>query len=241
MRADRVALALCAALIVAGGVLVYTGATGLGTASSAHPPTLDDPAPADDDSTATQAEPTAPPAGTTGPPVYVFPVRGRFSYAHTHHDYPATDILSSCGTPVVAVTAGVVLELTRTDTWKASVNDGATRGGLSVSILGDDGVRYYGSHFSAIAPGIAAGVRVKAGQSIATVSKTGDTTACHVHFGISPTCGRTGDWWIRRGVVWPWPYLDSWRTTTSGQKSPVAEVAGWQKQHGCPAKAAVDP
>ena len=40
------------------------------------------------------------------------------------------------------------------DVWDPKVNDGATRGGLSVTIFGDDGVRYYGSHLSAIDPAL---------------------------------------------------------------------------------------
>jgi murein DD-endopeptidase MepM/ murein hydrolase activator NlpD len=166
-------------------------------------------------------------------------VRGPASYAYTHHDYPATDIMTSCGTPALSPVNGVVLEVNRVDTWNAKVNAGATRGGLSVSILGDDGVRYYGSHYSAIQASVQPGVRLVAGQVIAAVGKTGDASACHVHFGVSPPCTRTGDWWIRRGVIWPWPYLDSWRK--GGSKSPVAEVAAWKSAHGCPTKPLTDP
>jgi murein DD-endopeptidase MepM/ murein hydrolase activator NlpD len=133
----------------------------------------------------------------------------------------------------------VVLEVTRVDTFDPKVNAGATRGGLSVSILGNDGVRYYGSHYSSIKTGIDAGVRLTAGQPIAVVGRTGDAGACHVHFGLSPVCQRTDDWWIRRGVIWPWSYLDSWRA--GGTKSPVAEITSWQTAHGCPTKPLVDP
>jgi murein DD-endopeptidase MepM/ murein hydrolase activator NlpD len=122
------------------------------------------------------------------------------------------------------------------DTYTATVNAGGTRGGLSVSILGEDGARYYGSHYSWISAGIEAGVAVPAGQQIGAVGKTG---ACHVHFGLSPVCMRTGDWWIRRGVIWPWPYLDAWRSGTA--KSPVTELTSWQASHGCPTKPLVDP
>jgi murein DD-endopeptidase MepM/ murein hydrolase activator NlpD len=171
--------------------------------------------------------------------VFVFPVAGHYAYARVHHDYPATDILAACGSPVRATTSGVVLEVTRVDTWKASVDAGATRGGLSVSIRGDDGIRYYGSHLEFIYANIKPGVRVAAGQSLGKVGETGDATACHLHFGISPVCRSTGDWWIQRGVIWPWPYLDSWRT--GGEKSPVAEITAWQRAHGCPTKPTVDP
>jgi murein DD-endopeptidase MepM/ murein hydrolase activator NlpD len=186
-------------------------------------------------------------SGSTGSPAlsgqanwrYVFPVVGTSSYAHTHHDYPATDIMAACGTSVVSPVNGVVLEVTRVDTWTARVNAGATRGGLAVSILGEDGVRYYGSHFSAIDAGVDAGVALRAGQQIAKIGKTGDASACHIHFGLSPVCARTGDWWNRRGVIWPWSYLDAWRGGVA--KSPVNEIMKWKADHGCPTKALVDP
>jgi murein DD-endopeptidase MepM/ murein hydrolase activator NlpD len=184
--------------------------------------------------------PTTPPAGkgTSRTPLalrYVFPVAGHVEYAREHHDYPATDILASCGSPVRAVTTGVVLEVIRVDRYDPRVNDGATRGGLAVSMLGADGVRYYGSHLSRIEPGIVPGRRVTAGQRLGSVGETGDASACHLHFGISPACTRRADWWIRRGVLWPWPYLDSWRS--GGHSSPRAAVDAWQSAHGCPASA----
>jgi murein DD-endopeptidase MepM/ murein hydrolase activator NlpD len=170
---------------------------------------------------------------------YVFPVAGTASYARSHHDYPAADIMAPCGAKAVSPVDGTVLEVTRVDTYDRKVNAGVTRGGLSISILGQDGARYYGSHYSAITAGIEPSVAVIAGQQIALVGKTGDAGACHVHFGLSPACTRTGDWWIRRGVIWPWPYLDAWRVGAA--KSPMAEVTAWQASHGCPTKPLVDP
>jgi murein DD-endopeptidase MepM/ murein hydrolase activator NlpD len=170
---------------------------------------------------------------------YVFPVVGNASYARTHHDYPATDIMAPCGASAVSPVDGTILEVTRVDTWTAKVNAGATRGGLSVSILGADGVRYYGSHYSSINAGIEAGVSVKAGQAIAKVGKTGDASACHVHFGLSPACAKTGDWWVRRGVIWPWSYLDAWKAGIA--KSPLNEIVSWQSKNGCPTKPTVNP
>jgi murein DD-endopeptidase MepM/ murein hydrolase activator NlpD len=165
---------------------------------------------------------------------YIFPVIGKASYARTHHDYPASDIIAACGLTAVSPVDGTILEVTRADTWTKKVNSGESRGGLSVSILGADGVRYYESHFSSINTGIDPGTPVKAGQPIAKVGRTGDAGACHVHFGISPACAKTGDWFNRRGLLWPYSYLDAWKT---GQpKSPVAEVAAWEKEHGCPTK-----
>ena len=182
------------------------------------------------------SKPATKPATTV---TYTFPVIGHNSYAHTHHDYPATDIITACGNRVVAAASGVILAVTRTDTWKASVDAGATRGGLSVSLLGDDGVRYYGSHLSVVAAGINPGVRVRTGTTIGKIGETGDAGACHLHFGISPPCARVGDWWTQRGAIYPWPYLDAWKKGVN--KSAVAAVAAWQKQHGCPKKPLVDP
>ena len=144
---------------------------------------------------------------------HIFPVQGcRVSHSHYHRYYPATDIYVVAGCKFVATTSGVVDEVSFTDKWDPKVNDGATRGGISIAIIGDDGVRYYGSHMSGIAPGLAPGVRVSAGQTIAYTGQTGDArrSTAHVHYGISwPT--RAGIWWVRRGMVYPWPYLEAWQ------------------------------
>jgi murein DD-endopeptidase MepM/ murein hydrolase activator NlpD len=160
---------------------------------------------------------------------YAFPVKpaSAASYSRDHHDYPAADIFAPCGTSVVSPTAGTVHEVSRVDTWDPAVNSGPTRGGLSVSIIGRDGVRYYGSHFQRIESSIQPGAKVAARQLLGTVGRTGSArnTPCHLHFGISPPCG-TGDWAVRRGVVWPWSYLDAWKGGTD--RSPRAAVDAWE-------------
>jgi murein DD-endopeptidase MepM/ murein hydrolase activator NlpD len=251
---DLVPARLRAAALAAALVAVFAGAAcsshrplppvsgaGAATTSDPPPPTATAiPAPTASPPAATPT-PAAATSTTTRPPppsrtfTYRFPVPGNASYARTHHDYPASDIIAACGTPVVAPVAGKVLDTSTVDRFDPKVNDGATRGGLSVSILGADGVRYYGSHFANLAPGIAPGVAVTAGQRLGQVGRTGNASACHLHFGISPPCQRVGDWWIQRGVVWPWSYLDSWRQ--GGNLSPAAVVSRWRAQHGCPASA----
>jgi murein DD-endopeptidase MepM/ murein hydrolase activator NlpD len=164
----------------------------------------------------------------------VFPVEGKASYGRTHHDYPATDIFANCGLPVRAVIDGTVLEVSRVDRFDPKNPRGADKGGKSVSLLGDDGVRYYGSHLTTVLDGIEAGKRVSAGQQLGTVGRTGNASnTCHLHFGISPVCARTGDWWVRRGTVYPWKFLDAWRTGNS--LSPAADITAWQQRNGCPA------
>jgi peptidoglycan LD-endopeptidase LytH len=157
---------------------------------------------------------------------YTFPVRCAtpISYGHSHHDYPATDIFAAVGCLVVSPVDGVVDEVSTVDTWNPATNLGATRGGLSFSVIGVDGVRYYGSHLSVLLPGIRPGVHVRAGQPVGQVGHSGDAryVASHLHFGISWPTG-PGEWWVRRGEVYPWPYLDAWRAGV--MRSPAAAVA----------------
>lgn len=166
---------------------------------------------------------------------YTFPVRGcNVSYAHVHHDYPATDIFAARGCHVVAVIRGRVDEVSYHDRWNPATNRGAQRGGLSISIIGMDGVRYYGSHLSRIARGIKPGMHVRRGQLLGYVGESGDArgVGTHLHFGISwPT--RHGIWWVRRGEVWPWPYLDAWRSGDP-HKSPVRAVRRALRRAGRP-------
>lgn len=180
--------------------------------------------------------PVPSPSVVPTPAGYTFPVGGKpVSYHRTHSGYQATDIFADCGSPVLAVTDGVVLEVSRVDRFDPARPDNALKGGLFVSLKGDDGVRYYGAHFVQLADGIDKGVRVRGGRQIGKVGHTGNASnVCHLHFGISPPCAGEGDWWIRRGVVWPWSYLDAWRA--GEQKSPATEVTKWHQEHGCPSE-----
>ncbi len=160
-------------------------------------------------------------------PIYVFPVADcKVNYARAHHDYPATDILAKKGCKFVSPIDGVVDEVNRTDLWSGKTNLGIDRGGLYVSVIGTDGVRYYGSHLRTIVKSIEPGVAVKAGQLLGTVGSTGSArgTSPHLHFGISwPTPTQPNVWWVRRGAVLPWKYLDAWNQ--GKDLSPVKAVA----------------
>ncbi|CAN2213718.1 Peptidase M23 [Candidatus Nanopelagicaceae bacterium] len=169
-------------------------------------------------------------------PVYVFPVADcKVNYARAHHDYPATDILANKGCKFVSPVDGEVDEVNRTDTWSGKTNLGIDRGGLYVSVIGTDGVRYYGSHLRTIVKSIEPGVSVKAGQLLGSIGSTGSArgTAPHLHFGISwPTPSQPNVWWVRRGVVLPWKYLDAWNAgkdlspakTVAAQLAKVGEI-----------------
>ena len=156
----------------------------------------------------------------TAAPVYTFPVAGcTVTYSKYHHDYPAADIFGKKGCAFVSPVAGVVDEVNTVDKWSGKTNKGADRGGLSISIIGDDGNRYYGSHLSKIETNIVAGVRVASGDKLGEIGSTGSArgTKPHLHFGISYPTDK-GIWWVRRGVgletkgkTSPWKYLQAWQ------------------------------
>jgi len=167
-------------------------------------------------------------------PSYTFPISGcAYTYAHAHHNYPATDILTRIGCSFVAPTAGTIDEVNRIDRFSWKTNKGADRGGLSISMIGDDGVRYYGSHLSAIAPNVVPGLKVSAGDLIGKTGNSGDAkgTTPHLHFGISwPTPSGKNIWWVRRGELYPWPFLDAWKA--GKDLSPASSVAKLEKKYG---------
>ena len=193
-----------------------------------------------------QCAPTCAPAPPAPPPGVPIPALGagttpyrvpvedveHAGWGATHATYPATDVFAGCGAVIVSPVNGVAVEVRRINEYDPTVDDPATRGGRTVAIVGDDGVRYYLAHFESIDDGIEAGVRVGVGQRLGLMGRTGRASACHLHFALSPPCP-TPEWWVRRGVVWPYPYLDDWRA--GGQRSPVAEVAAWVADHpsGC--------
>ncbi len=152
-------------------------------------------------------------------PIYTFPVAGcTVTYSKYHHDYPASDIFAKKGCAFVSPISGVVDEVNTVDKWSGKTNLGADRGGLSISIIGDDGLRYYGSHLSKIESSIVPGYKVATGEKLGEIGSTGSArgTKPHLHFGISyPT--EKGIWWVRRGVglekgkTSPWKYLQAWQ------------------------------
>ena len=88
--------------------------------------------------------------------------------------HEGVDMMSPSGTPIVAVVAGNATMRT------------SERGGNLVSLVGDDGNRYFYGHLSSWEGGSR---RVAAGEVIGYVGATGQTTASHLHFEIHPGGG----------------------------------------------------
>jgi hypothetical protein len=138
--------------------------------------------------------------GPSGPPLdatrYVFPMTPPGDYVDGHHDYPANDVFAAIGTPVVACVRAEVLRTSPVETGK---------GGITVTLRGEDGWRYYYAHLALLDSAIRPGVVVEAGARLGLSGNTGNarTTEPHLHFGVSKTGSVAGE-------INPYPYLRLW-------------------------------
>jgi len=120
--------------------------------------------------------------------------RAARSEGRTHN---AIDILAPRGTPVVAAARGTVARLFESE-----------KGGRTIYVLGADRrTVFYYAHLDAIAPGLAAGQRVRRGQRLGTVGDSGNAAPgnTHLHFAIWRTAD-PADFWDGEPVN-PYPLL----------------------------------
>ncbi|MBL8778300.1 MAG: peptidoglycan DD-metalloendopeptidase family protein [Acidimicrobiales bacterium] len=133
-----------------------------------------------------QLEPSAPIGATPCPAGdlaisgdYALPLERRWYDEHPewftkpHHDYPAADIPVPVGTPLFAVTTGVVV---------GTPTSGKC--GIGVVFNGDDGAQYTYCHGQPGTQAVAIGDRVTAGQYLLDSASTGNSTGPHLHFSI---------------------------------------------------------
>ncbi|GAA1277184.1 hypothetical protein GCM10009677_33920 [Sphaerisporangium rubeum] len=220
-------------------------ATETGPAASAGPsggpeasPDAIDPASLDPTATPGAAVPKGDPPVRVPPPKlspfkYVFPVRGcRVTYPRQQAAVPRTTVWAGKGCAFVAPVDGVVHETNTRNRWTASTDRGADRVGRFVTVVGKDGVRYLGGHLDSVGNGIRPGVAVRAGQVLGTVGDSGDGKggSSGLYFAISWQTS-SAYWWVRRGMVDPWSYLDAWMTGNP-TLSPGTEVASMRARLG---------
>lgn len=150
---------------------------------------------------------------------YVFPVGGgpeAVSVSHTHHDYPAADVVAPEGSPLYALADAIVV---------ATYPDPNGRCGIGLKLQLGTGTEYVYCHLSYLEPGIAPGRVVTAGTPVGLVGSTGNSTGPHLHLQLSPTSHYPQDEpWFRAfaGVAFSWS--DGERGATGG--GPVFDVVG---------------
>ncbi|WP_405084362.1 M23 family metallopeptidase [Microbispora sp. NBC_01389] len=157
-------------------------------------------------------EPVRMPPPKVSPYTYAFPVKGcRVSYSRKLLVLPKTTIWAGKGCAFVSPVDGEVEEVNVRNQWAPSTDRGADREGRYVTVKGADGVLYLGGHLDSVVEDLKPGAKVKAGQLLGRVGNSGNArdTASNLYFAISwPTAPQ--NWWIRRGIVPPWPFLDAW-------------------------------
>ncbi len=139
---------------------------------------------------------------------YVFPAYGPASFGDTfgafRGDVPGNwhhgeDIFAPLATPVLAVAGGTVFSVGWNDI-----------GGWRLWLRDDDGNEFYYAHLSAYSPLAVNGRRVRPGDVLGFMGRTGDAeySPVHLHFEIHPASllARGYD-----GVVAPYPFLLGWR------------------------------
>ena len=124
--------------------------------------------------------------------ISVFPVQGLCSYENTWHAPRGTDrkhlgvdILAREGNLLYAVTDGTITKVYTVGTDKLAGN--------GVRLTMADGTYFFYGHMQKIADGITVGTKVKAGQVVGYLGKTGATNTPHLHFEVHPLGGAAID------------------------------------------------
>jgi len=119
------------------------------------------------------------------PTLQVFPMQGGCGFSDTWHQprsggrlHEGVDIMGAKGLAIYATNDGVI----------SRMSTGGALGGNSIYVKIPNGTYFFYAHLDSFAPGIAAGVPVKAGQIIGYNGSTGTTTP-HLHFEVHPFGG----------------------------------------------------
>ena len=120
--------------------------------------------------------------------IAVFPVQGLCSYENTWHAPRGTgrlhlgvDIIAKEGNLLYAVADGTITKLYTVGTDKLAGN--------GIRLTTADGTYFFYGHMQKLADGISIGTKVKAGQVVGYVGKTGDTNTPHLHIEVHPLGG----------------------------------------------------
>lgn len=131
----------------------------------------------------------------------VFPIAGPHTYGEGFgvnrgsHVHQGQDVMADCGTPLVAAHSGTVKFAGR-----------QSLAGNYIVISSDDGSGDYVYMHLRDKALVAKGATVATGQPVGFVGRTGDATACHLHFELWPSPG----WYTGGHAVDPTPTLKTW-------------------------------
>lgn len=138
---------------------------------------------------------------------HVFPIKGSHSYGGSGSRFGAPrgggsrthrgqDLSAASGTPLVAVTSGVVVQ----------VRYQAGGAGYYVVVRGDDKIDYVYMHMRESASAfVSSGQRVRTGQQVGRVGSTGASSGPHLHFEMW-----TARWYDGGSQFDPLPSLQRW-------------------------------
>lgn len=133
-----------------------------------------------------------------------FPIRGKHTYGtgiaafgaqRNGHIHEGQDVFAACGTPLVAARGGVV---------KLNQDEANAGNYIVIDAAGTD-VDYVYMHLRRRSP-LKKGALVGTGDPIGEVGKTGDATACHLHFELWSAPG----WFTGGKPLDPLPSLKAW-------------------------------
>jgi hypothetical protein len=134
----------------------------------------------------------------------VFPIAGPHTYGdpfgvqRAGHVHQGQDVMADCGTPLVAVHSAKVKFVGR-----------QSLAGNYIVISSDDGTADYVYMHMRDKALVSKGDTVNTGQTLGYVGRTGDATACHLHFELWPAPG----WYTGGQAVDPGPTLKAWDAT----------------------------
>lgn len=121
------------------------------------------------------------------PQISVFPSQGRCSFTDTWlqvrpggRQHEGVDIMGVKGLALYAVVDGTITKMYGAD---------SVLSGNALRLTASDGTYFFYAHLDSIAPGIAVGSVVKAGQIIGYMGSTGFAGSPHLHFEVHPKGG----------------------------------------------------
>jgi murein DD-endopeptidase MepM/ murein hydrolase activator NlpD len=127
---------------------------------------------------------------------YVFPVgggAGTVLVSHTHHDYPAADIVAPAGSPVYALADAIVERA-----WAYP----AGRCGIGLTLKTADGQVWTYCHLAVLDANVVPGAVLAAGTPVGLVGSTGHATGPHLHLQLQPPR--------------QWPQQEAWFASFAG-------------------------